>query len=67
MSDLNEIVPVDNADSRREMLSQQFDEVAEAAPELARAEPAKAEKPRDEAGKYAKPAPQAKAEPTEPA
>jgi hypothetical protein len=27
MSDLNEIVPVENADSRREMLSQQFDEL----------------------------------------
>ena len=67
MSDLNEIVPVENQDSRRDMLSQQFDEVAEAAPEPARAEPAKADRPRDDAGKYAKPAPQAKAEPTEPA
>ena len=63
MSDLNEIVPVENQDSRRDMLSQQFDEVAEAAPEPAKAEPAKADRQRDEAGKYAKPAPQAKAEP----
>ena len=63
MSDLNEIVPVENQDSRRDMLSQQFDEAAEAAPEPVKAEPAKVEKPRDDAGKYAKPAPQAKAEP----
>ena len=42
MSDLNEIVPIENADSRREMLSQQFDEAAEAAPEPVKAEPAKA-------------------------
>lgn len=63
MSDLNEIVPVENQDSRRDMLSQQFDEVAEAAPEPAKAEPAKYEKQRDESGKYAKLAPQAKAEP----
>jgi len=69
MSDLNEIVPVENADSRREMLSQQFDEVVEAAPEPAKAEPAKYEKQRDESGKYAKqsgPAvPQLKTEPTD--
>ena len=64
MSDLNEIVPVDNADNRRDLLSQQFDDVAEAAPEPARVEPAKYEKQRDESGKYAK---QVKAEPTEPA
>ena len=57
MSDLNEIVPIENADSRREMLSQQFDEVIEAAPEP-KAEPAIAEKPRDEAGKFAKAVPQ---------
>ena len=48
MSDINEIVPVENADARRDLLSQQFDEVE--------AEPAKVE--RDEAGKYAKPEPQ---------
>jgi len=54
MSDLNEIVPVENADARREMLSAQFDE-AEAAPEPERAQPA--EKPRDEVGKFAKAAP----------
>ena len=30
MSDLNEIVPVENPDSRRDLLSQQFDEAAEA-------------------------------------
>ena len=63
MSDLNEIVPVDNADNRRDLLSQQFDDVAEAAPEPAKVEPAKYEKQRDEFGKYAK---QVKAEPTEP-
>ena len=54
MSDLNEIVPVENADARRELLSAQFDEV-EAAPEPERAQPA--EKPRDEVGKFAKAAP----------
>ena len=43
--DLNSIVPVDNADARRELLTQQFEE-AEQAPEPA-------EKPRDEAGKFA--------------
>lgn len=48
MSDINEIVPVENADARRDLLSQQFDEVE--------AEPAKVE--RDEAEKYAKPEPQ---------
>jgi hypothetical protein len=42
--DLNSIVPVDNADARRELLTQQFEE-AETAPEP--------EKPRDEAGKFA--------------
>ena len=45
--DLNSIVPVDNADARRELLTQQFEE-AEQTPE-----PAKAEKPRDDAGKFA--------------
>ena len=64
MSDLNEIVPVENADSRREMLSQQFDEVVETAPEP-KAEPAIAEKPRDEAGKFAKAAPTATPEQAE--
>ena len=54
MSDLNEIVPVENADARREMLSAQFDEVEAAAPEPERAQPAQAEKPRDEVGKFAK-------------
>ena len=48
MSDLNEIVPVENGDARREMLAQQFDEI-EANPEPA--EPARV---RDDAGKYAK-------------
>jgi hypothetical protein len=43
--DLNSIVPVDNADARRELLTQQF--------EAAEQEPAKAEKPRDDAGKFA--------------
>ena len=52
MSDLNEIVPVENADARREMLSAQFDEAEAAAPEPERAQPA--EKPRDEVGKFAK-------------
>jgi len=46
--DLNSIVPVENADARRELLTQQFEE-AEQAPE--KAEPAK--NPRDEAGKFA--------------
>jgi hypothetical protein len=50
MADLNEIVPVENADARRDLLAQQFDEV-ETAPA---AEPA-----RDNTGKYAKPAPEA--------
>ena len=54
MSDLNEIVPVENADARREMLSAQFDEAEAAAPEPERAQPAQAEKPRDEVGKFAK-------------
>lgn len=54
MSDLNEIVPVENADARRELLSAQFDEVEAAAPEPERAQPAQAEKPRDEVGKFAK-------------
>ena len=70
MSDLNEIVPAENADARRDMLSQQFDEAAEVEPQ---AEPAKAEKLRDEAGKYAKRSdstaratPQPNADPTEP-
>ena len=52
MSDLNEIVPVENADARRDLLSAQFDEVEAAAPEPERAQPA--EKPRDEVGKFAK-------------
>jgi len=52
MADLNEIVPVENAEARRDLLAQQFDEV-EAAPA---AEPARA---RDDTGKYAKPAPEA--------
>lgn len=47
MADLNEIVPIENAEARRDLLAQQFDEV-EAAPA---AEPA-----RDDTGKYAKPA-----------
>ena len=54
MPDLNEIVPVENADARRELLSAQFDEVEAAAPEPERAQPAQAEKPRDEVGKFAK-------------
>ena len=48
--DLNSIVPVENADARRELLTQQFEE-AEQATEPAKAETA--EKPRDEAGKFA--------------
>ena len=52
MSDLNEIVPVENADARRDLLSAQFDEAEAAAPEPERAQPA--EKPRDEVGKFAK-------------
>ena len=66
MSDLNEIVPVENPDSRRDLLSQQFDEAAEAVPEP-KAEPAKAESPRDEAGKYVKQPSQAAADPAKPA
>ena len=54
MSDLNEIVPVENADARRELLSAQFDEVEAAAPEPEKAQPAQAERPRDEVGKFAK-------------
>ena len=54
MSDLTEIVPVENADARRELLSQQFDEV-EAAPEPAQF--VQTDKPRDEVGKFAKAAP----------
>ena len=57
MSDLNEIVPVENADARRDLLSAQFDEAEAAAPEPERAQPAQAEKPRDEVGKFAKAAP----------
>jgi len=49
--DLNSIVPVDNADARRDLLTQQFDEV-EAAPTE---KPAPAAEPaRDNTGKYAK-------------
>jgi len=56
MADLNEIVPVENADARRDLLAQQFDEV-EAAPTE---KPAPAAEPaRDNTGKYAKPAPEA--------
>lgn len=62
MSDLNEIVPVENADARREMLSAQFDEAEAAAPEPERAQPA--EKPRDEVGKFAKATAAAPAEET---
>jgi hypothetical protein len=29
MSDLNEIIPVENADARKDLLSEQFDEVVE--------------------------------------
>ncbi len=54
MADLNEIIPVENADSRREMLSQQFNEVVEDAPESASVEPEKYEKQRDASGKYVK-------------
>jgi len=56
MADLNEIVPVENADARRDLLAQQFDEV-EAAP-TEKPSPA-AEPARDNTGKYAKPAPEA--------
>jgi hypothetical protein len=45
MSDLNEIVAVEDADSRRDMLAQQFDDADEAAP---------VERLRDEAGKYSR-------------
>ena len=48
--DLNSIVPVENADARRELLSQQFDE-AEAAPQPEQANTA--ERPRDDTGKFA--------------
>jgi len=63
MADLNEIVPVENADARRDLLAQQFDEV-EAAPTE---KPAPAAEPaRDNTGKYAKPAPEVEAiEPVE--
>lgn len=47
MSDLNEIVPVENADARRDMLSKQFDEAIEDASPVV-------EKPRDEIGRFAK-------------
>jgi hypothetical protein len=56
MADLNEIVPVENADARRDLLAQQFDEVETAPAE----KPAPAAEPaRDNTGKYAKPAPEA--------
>ena len=45
MPDLDEIVPVEDADSRRDMLSQQFDESDETAP---------VERLRDEGGKYSR-------------
>ncbi|KPJ93108.1 MAG: hypothetical protein AMJ53_08070 [Gammaproteobacteria bacterium SG8_11] len=54
MPDLNEIVPVENPDARRELLEKQFDEAESAAPEPAQSQPAQAEKPRDETGKFAK-------------
>lgn len=73
MPDLNEIVPVENSDARRELLSKQFDEVEQVAEPAPVEEPAKAEKPRDEKGKFvsaeATPAVAPKveaAEPTEP-
>lgn len=47
MPDLNEIVPVENADARRDMLSKQFDEAIEDAIPVV-------EKPRDEIGRFAK-------------
>lgn len=47
MPDLNEIVPVENADARRDMLSKQFDEVSAAAPP-----PAVEARERDEVGRY---------------
>ena len=56
--DLNSIVPVENADARRELLTQQFEDAEQ--------EPAKAEtaaKPRDEAGKFAQTEPEAVEEP----
>ena len=59
MADLNEIVPVENADARRDLLAQQFDEVEAAPTEKPAPEPA-----RDNTGKYAKPAPEVEA--TEP-
>ena len=58
MADLNEIVPVENGDARRELLEKQFEEVETP-------EPAKAEAPRDEAGKFA-PAPEEEAPAEEP-
>ena len=61
MSDLNEIVPVENGDARRELLEQQFNEVEAAAPEPERAQPAQAERPRDETCKFSR----NNAEPTE--
>jgi len=61
MADLNEIVPVDNAEARRDLLKEQFDEV-EAAPTE---KPAPAAEPaRDNTGKNSKPAPEVEA--TEP-
>ena len=60
MADLNEIVPVENADARRDLLAQQFDEVEAAPTEKPAPEPA-----RDDTGKYAKPAPVAAPEATE--
>ena len=58
--DLNSIVPVENADARRELLTQQFEDAEQAT------EPAKAEtaaKPRDEAGKFAQTEPEPVEEP----
>ena len=52
MADLNEIVPIENADARRDLLAQQFDEV-EAAPAV-EPDAEKTVKFRDESGKYAK-------------
>lgn len=56
---LQDIVPVENPDSRRDLLAQQLDEIEQNVAEPAIETPAAENRPRNEAGRYAKVNPEA--------
>lgn len=56
---LQEIVPVENSDTRRELLAQQLDDMEQTAPEPAIETPVAENRPRDDSGRYAKVEPEA--------